>query len=244
MQFFLLALLLGAPALRSLGEGGADDAEALEKFKADFKAKDVAARGAAVIELAKTQSPKICAKLGSLLSVDAAEIRIAAAKGLQTQTDDRKHATAFLIAGAAANAKDPAVLAAILTSLGKVGDDSAAAEVNRRIAEENIDAAKAAVEAAGELKHPSSMDVLIKALKQCEDLLAPQQKNAGNFVGGPSNLGAGLRSGAGKDERERARMLQLPIKKALSDISRAQRADAADWEAWWKEHRATFKPEK
>jgi hypothetical protein len=40
-----------------------DDAEALEKFKADIKGKDGAARAAAVEELAKTKSPKICAKL-------------------------------------------------------------------------------------------------------------------------------------------------------------------------------------
>src|SRR5689334_14021164 len=110
-----------------------DDAEALEKFKADFKSKDVSARVTAVEELAKIQSPKICSRLGSLLSVDAAEVRIAAAKALLGQQEDRKHAVTLLLGGAAANAKDPAVLTAIATSLGKLKLEIAAAEVNKHI---------------------------------------------------------------------------------------------------------------
>ena len=49
-----------------LAMGLADDAEALEKFKADIKGKDGAGRAAAIEELAKTKSPKICAKLATM----------------------------------------------------------------------------------------------------------------------------------------------------------------------------------
>ena len=53
----------------------ADDAEALEKFKADIKGKDGAARATAVEELAKTKSSKICAKLASLLTGEVTEVK-------------------------------------------------------------------------------------------------------------------------------------------------------------------------
>ncbi len=98
----------------------ADDAEALEKFKADTKGKDGAARAAAVEELAKTKSPKICAKLAALLTGEVTEVRVASAKGLAEQ-DDKKHAVAYLLAGVPPNAKDPVILAAILAALGKLG---------------------------------------------------------------------------------------------------------------------------
>ena len=63
--------------LLTLAMALADDAEALEKFKADIKGKDGAGRAAAVEELAKTKSPKICAKLASMLTNEVVEVRVA-----------------------------------------------------------------------------------------------------------------------------------------------------------------------
>jgi len=233
---FILALALG------------DDAEALDKFKTDFKAKDPATRVAAVEELSKAQSPKVCARLGSLLGVDTPEVRIAAAKALMGQQDDRKHAVAFLVGGVAANAKDPAVLAAIVASLGKLREEAGAAEVNKHIAAENVDLAKAAVESAGEIRSASSFDPLIKELKNCEEILKPRDPNSGGVGGRLAGGGVGRFGGNNgqsmKDMRERAQMLKPEITKALKEMAKVACQDAQDWENWWKEHRATYRAEK
>ncbi|HEV3028369.1 MAG TPA: hypothetical protein VG457_12395, partial [Planctomycetota bacterium] len=51
--------------------------EALEKFKAAYRSKEVSDRALAVTELAKTPHEKIYAKLGALLVVDDVTVRIA-----------------------------------------------------------------------------------------------------------------------------------------------------------------------
>jgi hypothetical protein len=226
----------------------ADDAEALEKFKADTKGKDGPARAAAVEELAKTKSPKICAKLASLLSGEVTEVRIAAAKGLSEQ-DDKKHAVAYLLAGVPPNAKDPVILAPILAAIGRLGLEQGAAEVNKHIGAEEVEVAKAAVEAAGEIKSATSFDPLIKELKNCEEILKPRDKNnpgggfGGRFGGGPG----GRLGGNGQNFREmrdRAQALKAEIQKVLVSMAKVNCQDAQDWENWWKEHRATWRPEK
>lgn len=229
----------------SLGDA---DAEALDKFKADYKVKEIAARAAAVEELGKTQSPKVCARLGSLLAADGPEVRVAAAKSLMLQQDDKKHAIPYLLNGATANAKDLVVLAAILESLGKLHDEQGAAEVNKHVNADDTDLAKTAIDAAGEIKSGSSFDPLIKALKDCEDALKPRGQNTpgGNFGGGLGRLGgAGNASGKSpKEMRDRANALKPELIKVLRDMAKVSCQDAKDWEDWWKEHRGTWKPEK
>jgi hypothetical protein len=224
----------------------ADDAEALEKFKADIKGKDGTARAAAVEELAKTKSPKICAKLASLLTGEVTEVRIAAAKGLAEQ-DDKKHAVAYLVSGVTPNAKDPVILAPILSAIGKVGQEQGAAEVNKYIGAEEVEVAKAAVEAAGEIKSGSSFDPLIKELKNCEEILKPRDKNNpgggfGSRLGGPGRVGGNGQNF--REMRERAQTLKAEIQKVLVSMAKVNCQDAQDWELWWKEHRGTYKVDK
>jgi hypothetical protein len=237
MNAILLALALVA---------GDPDAEALDKFKADYKAKDIAARAAAVEELSKTQSPKVCARLGSLLAVDGPEVRIAAAKGLMLQPDDKKHAIPFLLNGATANAKDLVVLGAILASLGKLRDEQGAAEVNKHVNADDTDLAKTAIEAAGEIRSASSFDPLIKALKDCEETLKPRDKNnpGGGFGGGLNQLNGNTNGKTPKELRDRANALKPEIIKVLRDMAKVACQDAKDWEDWWKEHKGTWKSEK
>jgi hypothetical protein len=228
---------------------GDPDAEALDKFKTDYKAKEIAARAAAVEELSKTPSPKVCARLGSLLGVDGPEVRVAAAKGLALQAEDKKHAVPFLLNGATANAKDLAVLGAILESLGKLRDEGGAAEVNKHVNADDTDLAKAAIDAAGEIRSATSFDPLIKALKECEDTLKPRTNTpGGGFGGGLGRLGnpaGGANSGKTyKEMRDRANALKPEIIKVLRDMAKVTCQDAKDWEDWWKEHRATWKPDK
>lgn len=232
MNAILLALALTV---------GDPDAEALEKFRNDYKAKDVAARAAAVEELAKTPSPKVCARLGALLGADGPEVRVAAAKGLALQRDEKKRAVPFLLHGAAANAKDPVVLAAIAASLGSFREEAAAPEINRLVRSPNLDVAKAAVEAAGKIRSASSFDVLIKEMKDCDDALKPRDEGNPSFGNDLTRMGTDNARGA---VRERAVLLKPEIVKALREMSKVACQDTKDWEDWWKENRAKWKPEK
>ena len=220
-----------------------DDAEALEKFKADIKGKDAAGRAAAVDELAKTKSPKICAKLASMLTNEVVDVRLAAARGLGTQ-DDRKRAIPFLQAAIPPNAKEFSVLAAIIAALGKLGDEAGVADINKHISHENLEVAKSAIDAAGEIRSASSFDPLIKAMKECEDVLKPRdQKNFGGGLGGRFG-GPGGNMQNFRDMRERAQMLKPEIQKVLVAMAKVNCQDSQDWELWWKENRAKYKPEK
>jgi hypothetical protein len=226
-----------------------DDAEALDKFKADIKGKDGAGRAAAVEELAKTKSAKICAKLASLLTNEVVEVRCAAAKGLGEQ-DEKKKAIAFLSGAITPNAKEFPVLAALLAALGKLGEEAGAPDVNKHVSHENLEVAKAAVEAAGEIKSASSFDPLIKAMKECEDILKPPDKGTGGggFGGGLGRLGRAGGPGGNmqsyRDMRDRATALKPLIQKVLVAMTKTNCQDSQDWELWWKENRAKYKPDR
>lgn len=220
-----------------------DDAEALEKFKTDIKGKDAAGRAAAIEELSKTKSPKICVKLASMMTNEVVEVRCAAAKGLGTQ-EDRKRAIPLLVAAVQPNAKEPLVLAAIVSALGKLGDEAGVAEINKHVSHENLDVAKAAVDAAGEIRSASSFDPLIKAMKDCEETLKPRDRQNGGGFGGGRFGGPGGNMQNFREMRERAQMLKPEIQKVLVAMAKVNCQDAQDWELWWKENRAKYKPEK
>jgi hypothetical protein len=217
---------------------------ALEKFKADVKGKDAAGRSAALAELAKTPSPKVVAKINSYLVSDIPEVRVAAAAALALQTDCKKQALPCLLNAATANAKRPEVLAAVVAALGKFQDEAAAGEVNKHFAAE-LEVAKAAVASAGEIKSPTSFDPLIKELKSCEEALKPRPRGPdGGFGGGFGGFGRMDGQNNPREARERAREIQPLIKSLLSSWTGVNCEDAKDWEAWWKENRAKFKPNK
>lgn len=218
---------------------GPDEAAALDVFKAEVKGKDAAGRAAALGELAKSQGPKIAAKLNGYLLTDTTEVRVAAAAGLGQQAEVLKHAVGHLLQGAAANAKNPPVVVAILAALGRLKDEAGAAEVNKHYGADP-DVAKAAIQAAGEIRSPSSFDGLIKELKACDEALKPRDRRQGGFGGG----GFGRMDGQNnpREARERARELQPMIKGVLQSMAGITCEDGKDWESWWKENRAQFKP--
>ena len=213
---------------------------ALEKFKADLKGKDAAGRGAALAELAKTQSPKITAKINSFLVGDIPEVRVAAAGALALQTEQKKTAIPYLVNGATANAKNPLVLAAVVAALGKLGDEAGAAEVNKHYGAE-LDVAKAAIQAAGEIKSPTSFDPLIKELKACDEALKPRDRSQGGFGGGFGRMDGPNNP---REARERAREIKPLIMGLLASWTGVNCEDGKDWESWWKENRSKFKPAK
>lgn len=216
---------------------------ALEAFKKAPGPKDPGARAAAVAELAKTDHPKVAAKLGAVLLGDVPEARVAAARGFALQLEDRKKSVQLLLAGAVPNAKYSVILIPLVESLGILGEEAGAPEVNKHLQHENAELAKAAVEAAGRIKSPTSMDPLIKALKEADELLKPRDPNQPGF--GRDPFARMDRAGTNpREQRALAREMQPLLKKALVDITAVQCQDGKDFEAWWKENKASFKPKK
>ena len=232
MTSLLLALALAA------ADDDAAATAALDKFKADSKSRDAAVRASAVAELAKTQHDKVTAKLAQLTMVDEKEVRVAAARGLGTVAENRKKAVGVLIAAAGPNAREPAVMAAILDALGKLKEPPAAAEVERHFKSKQIPEGKAAIEAAAAIGSRTSVYPLIDALRWLEEGAkeAPAlNNNAGNNV-------PGLGGGGTIDEaaRERERMLRPLVLKALETLTKTKHGGAKEWEDWWKSEGAKF----
>ena len=123
----LLAVIL---ALAPQDEAAAK--AALETYKTTTtKSKDPKVHADAVAELAKTPHEKVASMLGSLLTTDDKDVRIAAAAGLGTFTTPpelrgsaAKHLTQALTAGA--NLKFVDVRVAIFAALGALQEESSA----------------------------------------------------------------------------------------------------------------------
>jgi hypothetical protein len=221
----------------------ADDAAAtaaLDKFKADYKSKEATARASAVADLASTQHEKVAARLGQLLGMDVNEVRIAAAKGLGGNTVNRRKAVAMLSVGAAANAREPMVMAAILEAIGKLKETVGAAEVERHFKSKQIPQAKAAIEAAASIGSRSSVHPLIETLRWLE-AGAQEAPAVGNNNGG-AGAAAGVGGGGTVDEaaRERERMLRPVVLKALEALTKSNHGSAKEWEEWWRTDGARF----
>jgi HEAT repeat protein len=222
-------------------------AAALDKFKTDYRNRDVSARVAAVKELAKTPSDKVLAKLGSLLVVDETDVRIAAAKGFEEQKQNKRKASLALAGAIPPNMSFVPVAVAILEELGLLQEETIVPEVEKHFVKtEALDIQKAAVTATGKIRSASSIDPLIRLLKELE---LEAQQNGGRGGGKIKGLGGGkagggaVKSGNAQD-RDRAAELLPEVRLSLASITKTTCADAKEWEAWWNEHRASFKVEK
>lgn len=232
MTALILALTL------SLADDEAAATAALDKFKTDYKSKEVSARAAAVSELARTQHDKVWARLGSLLAADEKEVRIAAAKGLAGVTENRKKAVVYLSAGATANAKDPVVLAAILKAIGDAKDPLGAAEVEKSFKSKQIPVAKAAIEAAGEIGSRSSVEPLIDTLKWLESNAQDAPAYGANGGGKTPSVGGNGTSDASAKERDTA--LRPVVIKVLGSITKTSHGTVKEWSDWWRAEGAKF----
>ena len=217
--------------------------QALDKFKAELKGKDAAGRAALLTELAQTQHAKICMKIGSYLLADTTEVRIAAAGALALQKEFPKQAVAMLLQGAAVNAKSLPVVTAVVAALGKLGDEAGIGEVNKHYAAE-LELAKVAVQSASEIRSVNAFEPLIKELKACDEALKPRDPGTGGGGFGGGFGGRMVGQNNPREARMRARDLQPLIKSVLASMALVNCQDGKDWESWWKENRATFKPAK
>lgn len=234
MMILALLVALSTPAQ---DDKAADDA--LEAFKSAIKSGVEAERVAAVVELSKVRHAKTLARLTPLLSTDGSTVRLAAAKGLSEFADLRKPAAGALLAAVPANAKLPAVQAALFEALAVLREPSTLPGVHRGFEEKETVAAKAAIAASGPFRSVTSIDLLLELLKKFDKLLKTEAA-AGSVRAGGVN---GYDVAAGDDaERKRAQELRPPVVKALQEITGESFTAGLDWHAWWAKNRAALRP--
>lgn len=224
-----------------------DAAEALKKFDAAYKSKDAAARAQAVTELSKTAHDKVLSKLEKLLVVDAKEVRIAAAAGLGIVRETKDHNAKEMKAltkGIVPNYAEQAVILAIVEALNQFGDGVGLSILHQHFASPDIPVAKAAIEAAAEIRKKESVPVLISFLKAI-DAAARYATNTGpggRTVTGGGLPGAGGAGGTAGDPEapKRAKALTPVATKALETITKKTFKTTPEWEAWWKKEGSDF----
>jgi HEAT repeat protein len=223
-------------ALALQDEKAVDDA--LEAFKAAIKAASEAERATAVADLARVRHPRTLARLTPYLSTDGPTVRLAAAKGLSEFADQRKAASAALVAALPANAKLPDVQAGILEAVGLLKDPSALAALHKSFDEKDARPAKAAVVGAALQRSPSTIEPLLELLRKLDRAL---KEEAGAAVTAPAAPGYDLQV-RDDAERKRAQDLKPAVLKALQDLTGETFANAVDAQAWWARHKAGFRP--
>src|SRR6516162_8152887 len=93
----------------------------LRLFNRGYSSPDPRARATAVLELSKSPHEKTLARLAPLLTGDAREVRIAAARGLGNFQEYKKQTTPALLAALASSPKDLDLQEAIFGALGTLG---------------------------------------------------------------------------------------------------------------------------
>jgi HEAT repeat protein len=234
MSTFALLAVLGNAAL-----AGDDKAleEALDRFKKAYANPSAAARAAAVSELGKTQHEKIVSRLAGFLTSDAPPVRRAAALGLGDFKDYKRLAAPMLMSAIAPNQKEVDVVEAIFQGLGKLDDETTLPTIHRYFEDKNAKIASAALLAAGEIRHVSSVEPILALMKDYEKI-EERSKN-----GGGGGVGVGV-PGGGDDPRTKLAKDVLPSTlKAMQAIAKEKYTTTKEWSIWWNKYKATFKTE-
>jgi hypothetical protein len=207
--------------------------EALDRFKKAYANPSAAARAAAVSELSKTQHEKIVARLAGFLTSDAPPVRRAAALGLGDFKDYKKMAAPMLMSAIAPNQKEVDVVEAIFQGLGKLDDETTLPTIHRYFEDKHAKIASAALLAAGEIRHVSSVDPILALMKDYEKI-EERSKGGGGGVGGLP--------GGGEDPRTKLAKDVLPATiKAMQAIAKEKYTTTKEWNIWWNKYKATFK---
>jgi HEAT repeat protein len=178
--------------------------------------------------------------LGTLLGQDEGEVRIAAAELLGGWTEQRAHASTLLTAALTPNAKLETVQDQLLRSLGLLGEEASAPAVHRFLDDKSNVVARAAIDAAGQIRSRTSIEPLLELLKKLEKLGQVSRGTARTAGGIPGQA----RKDSNRDARERVKALRDPCLDALKSITRESFKTYEEWSGWWAKNRAAFKVEK
>jgi len=230
----LSTLLLAA----ALGGDDAAAAEALDRFKEGMKSPSAASRATALGDLARVPHEKTFKAIVPFLSGDVTLVRAAAAKALSAFGDYKKLALPTLLSALGGpNAKEPDVVAAILESLGKLGDESTLPTVHKYCEDKDPKVAMAALQAAADIRRVASIEFIINLMKSLEKYT--QQDNTGGGYGNPVNIPGGGDDG----NRTRARQVIPACIKALKAITKEGWTTSKEWQIWWGKKKGSFKLE-
>lgn len=233
--FCTMALLAAATTAAWAGDDKEVE-EAVKKFRKEMSNPSAPARASAVSELAATKSEKTAAILGGMLGADTEPVRRAAASGLAGFSDYKKIVVPMLLGGLNANAKEPKVMEAIFQALGKLDDETTLSTIHRYFEDKDSVIASAALLAAADIRHVSSVDLIMDLMKKYEKI-DTQSKN-----GGGGGYGLNIPSGGGSDPKTKLAKDVLPATiKAMQKISGDKWTTAKEWEIWWNRNKATFK---
>jgi hypothetical protein len=223
---------------------------ALEAYKAAVaKSKDAKSHVDAIAELAKTPHESVAAKLGSLLTTDAGEVRIAAATALSSFSKPpelKVSASKLLVQAltAGANVKEIEVRVAIFGALGALQEESSANAVKTHFDDKNPKIACAALAAAGALHSKSLVEPLIQVVRDSEKIL-----NGGALPPPPPAPGKGKpppppppQKDTDREKKDRANMVNGAALSALAALTQQNFRTGDEWEKWWVKNRSTFAP--
>lgn len=212
--------------------------EAMDKFKKGMANPSAPSRASAVTELAAVKSETTAKKLGQFLMIDAEPVRKAAAAGLAGFTDYKKIVTPMLLAGLNVNygQKEYKVVEAICQALGKLDDHIALSTLHRFFEDKDPVVACAAIAAAAEIRHISSIDLLIEVMKKYEKIID-------NSKSAPAGYGVNIPNGGTDPKVVLAKAVAPVLIKGMQTISGDKWTTAKEWEIWWSKRKATFKIE-
>jgi hypothetical protein len=210
--------------------------EAIARFKTSYANPSAVARAAAVSELARTQHEKILGRLAGILSSEAKEVKVAAARGLGGFSDFKRQALGLLVAAVPPHEKEPDVQAALYEALGKLDDPAALPALHRGFEDKDGKVAAAAILAAAEIGQAASIDAILKEFEEADKI----NKQASSGGAGASVGGYSVPGGGADPVKTRAKDVAKACTKAMQTISKEKYLTVAEWKIWWSRRRATF----
>jgi HEAT repeat protein len=225
----LLALVL---LLQAAADDKAAVDEAIKRFNKAYANPNPGARAGAVTELSSQPHDRTLKLILPLMSADVTQVRKAAAEAMLAFKDWKKIVIPSLQGAMPANAKEPVVQAAILTTLGKLQDPLALPTIHGNFREPNMKVTTAAVEACGLARQKESMDALLELQKDVQKWLKNKQS-------GPYRKDDG-QQGDDNECKTRLDTIQKAIIKAFQDITKEKWATADEWDKWWTKKKANF----
>lgn len=234
--------------------------EAIKQFKASYSPRATTAeRAAAVKILSGTKHSKVLSKLAGLCQGDVEEVRIEAAIGLGSYTDEKlkRKASGVLYSAIGRNMSMPTVCKVIFESIGRLGVPQYIAMLPRFFEHKDDNVAEGAILGAGEGKNRISVDPLLKLMEE----VAPAKdkgKDVNNLTGtnqggGRVNVGGGGGGGLGgfglpggvggggnNKKANRDKKLYSATITAMQTISGEKWTTYKEWVIWWKRNVNTF----
>ena len=243
--------LLAAIVLLSLPSSPQD--RAVAELRRAFSRRDATdgSKIVAIRQAAKVHHRKVVLELSRYLTSGSRAVRIVAAEELG-RFREVSEAPAALAAAIRSKANASPAMRGVrvmaLRGLGHLKARAAAAEVERRIRRERDPwVAKAAVDAAANLRLKSSIEPLLEILRRVEgrlgnDLASIDPLSHPEFP--PTSvidLIIKAPADAKKGERRTGRdLLRKPILDALQRITRQSFSSSKEWRTWWRKSKSTF----